>query len=305
MANLQENAVWEPGIFQNEADTRWSPGPDGGSNRQSKQLANRTAWLKQFADELAAARGGKANLDARLDQYDVFDPANIAGLYAFTGIAIDFAGLANREASKTVNQRFQAGTTLITNRGIISGCTVTKSTSAVRNLSLAAGAFFMNGVEIPCPAKTNGALVADNATGAAQTSYAYIFMEAGAVKFATTPFGVAVPDNGVALYRITVPAGNTGANDPNLASVTLTDVRRVEAGYPIRVNSIAYASVALPYNMIDSDYTVLVDVQSAKGGWNQRGTIYAGDKAANGFKVYVEGSIDAVSVRWVAVKLNL
>jgi hypothetical protein len=306
MANLQESATWEPGIFQNEADTRWSPGPDGGSNRQAKQLANRTAWLKQFADELAAARGGKANINERLDMYDVFDPENVAGLFAFASMAFDLAGLANREGVKTINQRLQTGVTLITNRGVISGCTVSKSTNAVRNLSVAPGSFFLNGMEIPNPGETNGALVPSNPGTAAQTCYAYLFIDtAGKVQFTTTPFGEPAPDGGLALYRVTVPVGSTETSDPNLASVTLTDVRRFETGYPIQVNSIAYAAVALPYTMIDSDYLVLLDIQSAKGGLNQRGTVYVGDKAANGFKIYLEGSIDSVSVRWIAVKLHL
>jgi hypothetical protein len=306
MANLEESAVWEPGIFQNEADTRWSPGPDGGSNRQSKQLANRTAWLKQYADELEAARGGKDTLDERLEQYDAFVPENIAALYMSQAIGLDFGGLANREGMKTIRQRFQSGTALITNRGVISGCTVSKSAGAVRNLSLAAGAFFMNGLEIACPAVTNGALVPANSEAAARICYAYIFLDGnGKVQFATTDFGEAVPDGGLALYKITVPAENTGANDPALASVTLTDVRRVEAGYPVQVNSLAYASVALPYTMIDSEYAVYLDVLGFKGGGNQRPTVYPGDKASNGFKVYTEGSLDAVSIRWTAVKLSL
>ena len=306
MANLAESATWEPGIFQNEADTRWSPGPDGGSNRQAKQLANRTKYLKQFTDEVEAARGGKANLDARLDQYDAFEPESVASLYVFAAMGIALAGLANRETRKPLQQRLQSGVARIVNRGVIFGCTVSKSTGAVRNLSLAAGAFFMNGLEIACPSVTNGALVPANSDASAQICYAYIFINsAGAVQFATTAFGEPVPDGALSLYRITVPAGNTGANDPNLASVTLTDVRRVEAGYPIQVNSLAYASVALPYTMIDSDYAVVLDILNCKGGGNQRPAIYPGDKAANGFKIYVEGSLDAVNVRWTAIKLSL
>jgi hypothetical protein len=306
MANLTETANWEPGIAQNEITTRWTGGPDGNANRQFKQLANRTLWLKQFADELAAARGGKETLDERMDQYDAFEPENIAALHIFAAMGLDLAGFANREGMKTIRQRFQSGTAMIVNRGVISGCTVSKSTGAVRNLSMAAGTFFMNGLEIACPAVTNGALVPANTEGAAQICYAYIFLDGnGSVQFATTSFGEAVPDGGLALYRITVPAGNTGANDPNMTAVTLTDVRRVEAGYPIQVNSLAYASVALPYTMIDNEYAVYLDVLNFKGGGNQRPTVYPGDKASNGFKVYTEGSLDAVRVRWTAVKLSL
>jgi hypothetical protein len=306
MAYLPEEKGWEPGVFQIETNTPWVGGLDGNCNKQARAFIKRLNFLKDFADELTAARGGLGNLDARLDKYDAFDPDNIAALYMFTAMGIDMAGLANREILKTIHQRLQSGVALITNRGVISGCTVSKSTGAVRNLSLAAGAFFMNGLEIACPAVTNGALVPANSDTVSQICYAYIFIGSnGNVQFATTSFGHTVPDGGLALYRITVPAGNTGESDPNLTSVTLTDVRRVEAGYPIQVNSLAYASVALPYTMIDSDYAVHLDILNFKGGGNQRPAVYPGDKASNGFKIYVEGSLDAVNIRWTAIKLNL
>jgi hypothetical protein len=306
MANLSESAVWEAGIFQLETTTLATGGPDGPANTQAKQLANRTKYLKQFADEMALARGGKANLDARLDEYDAFDPVSMAALYIFAGLGIDQAGLANREIAKTISQRFQTGVSVIANRGVISGCAVTKSVSAVRNLSLSAGAFFLNGVEQPCPVFQNTALVPANYGDVAQTCYAYIYLDANkAVKFACTPLGGTVPEGGLSLYRFTVPAGNTETNDPYLGSVTMTDVRRVEAGYPAQFNSIPYVSVALPYNMIDSNYEVVIDILSFKGGGGQRPSVYPGDKAANGFKLYVEGSLDAVNIRWTAIKLSL
>ncbi|MDR1127701.1 MAG: hypothetical protein LBL20_00170 [Treponema sp.] len=306
MAYLPEEKGWGPGVFKIETDTPWVGGLEGNCNKQALEFIKRLNYLKDFADEIAAARGGKANLDARLDQYDAFNPDSIAALYMFTAMGIDLAGLANREAAKTIRQRLQSGVAVVTNRGIISGCTVSKSANAVRNLSLAAGAFFLNGLEISCPAVPNGALVPANDGSAAQICYAYIFLNAnGQAQFATTPFGQAVPAGGLALYRITVPAGNTGENDSYLGSVTLTDVRRVEAGYPIQVNSLPYASVALPYSMIDSDYAVYLDILNFKGGGNQRTMVYPGDKASNGFKIYVQGSLDAVNVRWTAVKLSL
>jgi hypothetical protein len=117
--------------------------------------------------------------------------------------------------------------------------------------------------------------------------------------------GGSVPEGGLALYRFTVPAGNNETNDPYLGSVTMTDVRRVEAGYPVQFNSVPYVSVALPFTMMDSDYEVVLDILSFKGGGGQRPCVYPGDKAANGFKIYVEGSLDAVNVRWTAIKLSL
>jgi hypothetical protein len=263
-------------------------------------------YLKKITDEVIAARGGKTNLDARLDQYDAFDPSSIAALYGFMAAALDLSGLANRETIKTIKQRIQTGVVTITNRGVITGCTVTKSSTSIRNLSLAAGSFFTDGLTIPCPAMDNSALVASNSGSVAQVCYGYVYVDSsGVVRFSVTEFGDVVPDNGIPVCRITVPAGNTQVSDPNLASVMISDVRRIEAGYPVQMNSIAYASVALPYAMLDTDYTVLLDMQSLKGGKHQRSTVYAGDKAVNGFKLYADSSIDSVTVRWAAVKMSL
>jgi hypothetical protein len=306
MGILTEDNTWVESLTQLETSDSVLGGPNGPANIQAKELGSRTKYLKTITDEVVNARGGKATLDERLDQYDAFDPDSIAALYGFMALGIDIAGLANRENLKTVQKRIQTGVVTITNRGVMSGCTVSKSTSAIRNLSLSTGTVFMNGITIPCPAMTNCAMVASNSGTAAQVCYGYLFLDAaGTVRFSVTDFGAMVPDNGIPLCRITVPAGNDQVSDPNLASVTITDVRRVEAGYPMQVNSIAYASVALPYPVGDGEYAVLLDILDAKGGWNQRETVYAGDKASNGFKVYIAGSLDVVKVRWTAIKPNL
>lgn len=46
MANLQETARWETGIYQLETSDPVMGGADGIDNRQAKQLGNRTLWLK-------------------------------------------------------------------------------------------------------------------------------------------------------------------------------------------------------------------------------------------------------------------
>jgi hypothetical protein len=233
----------------------------------------------------------------------VDDPADVL---ASIILALDSAGLANREAQKTIKQRIQTGVVTIKNRGVIRGCTVTKSVSAIRNLSLATGAVFMNGQEMSCPAFNNAALVPSNNEAAALTCYAYIYLDVtGNLYFACTALSQDVPENGMALYRLTVPAGNTETSDPNLANVTLTDVRRLESGYPMQFNSLAYASVALPYSMIDAEYEVITELLELKGGSNQRSTVYPGDKAANGFRIYTEGTLDMVKIRWTAIKTSL
>jgi hypothetical protein len=306
MADLTETAHWEPGITQNEITTRWTGGPDGNANRQSKQLANRTLWLKKFADELAAARGGKETLDERLDQYDAFEPVNMAALHAFVAMGLDLAGLAMREITKTISQRIQTGIATIINRGVISGLTVGKSATALRNISLNAGNFFMNGMEFACPAYPNSALVPDNYEEVTRYCYAYIYFDGnGQIKFACTPLDGKVPENGMALYRFSVPSGNSYQNDPYLTSVSMSDVRRVEAAYPAQFNALAYASVALPFNMLDAEYTVQLEILDYKGGYNQRPIIHADNKAANGFNIFAEGTLDAVRVKWTALKPSL
>jgi hypothetical protein len=47
-------------------------------------------------------------------------------------------------------------------------------------------------------------------------------------RLAVTAIGQAVPEDGILLYNLTLPANSTDATDPNLAKVTLTDVRRIE-----------------------------------------------------------------------------
>ena len=47
MANLTEKQTWETGIYQLETTDPVEGGAEGKSNQQAKQLANRTAWLRQ------------------------------------------------------------------------------------------------------------------------------------------------------------------------------------------------------------------------------------------------------------------
>lgn len=77
MANLPEQAIFEDGIYQLETDDPVVGGANGVSNAQAKQLANRTTWLKQEADEVINARGGKVDLDTRFD--DIESALGLAG----------------------------------------------------------------------------------------------------------------------------------------------------------------------------------------------------------------------------------
>lgn len=56
MATLPENPAWETGIYQLETTDPVQGGLDGVDNRQAKQLANRTAYLKQKIEDQGAAQ---------------------------------------------------------------------------------------------------------------------------------------------------------------------------------------------------------------------------------------------------------
>lgn len=63
MANLNESAVWEAGIYQWETSDPVQGGPNGIDNKPTRQLANRSLWLKTEIAK-AVASIGKNKTDA-------------------------------------------------------------------------------------------------------------------------------------------------------------------------------------------------------------------------------------------------
>lgn len=86
------------------------------------------------------------------------------------------------------------------------------------------------------------------------------------------------PPNGIPLYRATVPAGNTEANDPYINNVTLTDVRRLEPNAPTSFTSAPFVYVPLPFNLLDANYAIDLDVYDFSGGGFQLGYVYADER---------------------------
>lgn len=81
MADLTEVPGWEPGIYQLETTDPVEGGPAGIDNLQAKQLANRTAYLKQLVETLDT---GKQPIDALLTALAALVTAADKMLY-FTG----------------------------------------------------------------------------------------------------------------------------------------------------------------------------------------------------------------------------
>lgn len=57
MADLPESQEWAPGVYQLETSDPVLGGPDGISNQQAKQLANRTSWLKKKVESFLDGSG--------------------------------------------------------------------------------------------------------------------------------------------------------------------------------------------------------------------------------------------------------
>lgn len=291
MANLTEVAQWEAGIYQLEVNDPVEAGAAGIDNLQPRQLANRTAYLKAQLEALAA-NVGVIDIDAQ------------NALWAALKYALDQAGLANYGVKALRQQAQQEGELVIQNRGLVNGATLTKSLTATRNLSIAAGMAFAAGRRWPIAAVDNAASVPSNTTGASVTVYAYLLRDANqAYQLAVTAIGEAVPAAGIKIYNITIPAGNTDGTDPNLASVTLTDVRRLEPQFPVLLDNPASASAVLN-TLYANDYRLTFDVISATGAPCESKCLQVSSRATNGFTVLLASAADDVTVRWRASKLN-
>ncbi|MFY9328504.1 MAG: hypothetical protein WAO76_10860 [Georgfuchsia sp.] len=302
MPNVIEATTYEYGIYQIETTDPVLGGADGIANVQARQLANRTKYLKQFADEVAAARGGQASIDARFDAAE----ANIAGLdpdmqNAVAGAikyALDQVGVANRSVKSLKQQLQQEGVFTLTNRGIISGG-VTAKKGASRLLTITAGSCFIGGRRYSIAAADSGVSV-PNGSGVSETCTGYIYLLAGIATFTITNLSQAVPAGGIPVCTVVVPAGSINAA---LADCTLTDVRRVEPGYPISLD--APASQAVSLNTLSAnDYRIDFDVISFTGARCTASHLVASSRATNGFTAYLHSAADDVVVRWRASKLN-
>lgn len=302
MAKLTETERWEPEVYQLEVTDPAMAGPGGILNRQAEQLANRTAYLKKRADELDDARGSHSSLQKRLETYDGFSPDAQNALAALSMQAMHSAGLANRELQRLQEVKTQRGEVVITNRGIISGCSVSKSSTATRNLSLSKGLCFYGASIVAAAQADNVAVIPSNLTGSDGYCWCYLVKEAGLMKMYCTEVGGSMPDAALPLYKVNVPAGNTSETDPNGNSVSLTDMRRMEQGYPAYFVNAPFASVSLDKPFKDTKYMVSLDVLEYEGGGFQEGHIYVGDRASNGFKIFMNGTIDSARVRWTVSK---
>lgn len=307
MANVTENSQWESGIYRIETTDPVIGGENGIANVQAKQLANRTKYLKERADQVDAAKGGFGSLNERLNQISSDTQALGPDMQnmdqAVLAYALSMAGRAHDQVRAMSKSRIQEGEFTITNRGVVSGCTVSKSSTATRNLNLAAGTCFANGRVYSVASGNNVASVPQNTGASSVQVSAYLFLNNGAWSLACTAISGTVPDGAIEIYRLTIPANSTDATDPQLTSVTVTDVRRIEVGFPMSVDSPAYLYV--PINWLpNANYQLRFDVVSAIGAPCEPKSISVANRAQNGFGIYLASAADSVKVRWQATLMS-
>lgn len=285
MAAIKEESSWPEEIYLIELTDPVVGGEDGIDNRPHQQLAARTRYLKARLETMGAT-------------VEAFDPSMQESLFAGVKLGLDLAALGMKEHEQTRLARFQEIEAVIKNRGIKSGVTLSKSTTATRNISCSDGVVFMGGREYSVANQENTASVASNTTDKVGTVILYMFQtEAGIIDVAATTLNGALPDGAIELARATVPAGNTEENDPYLENVTITDSARREPGWPQVQKAPATVSVPLNRTLPDAEYLVGVEVVGSSGGRLQNGDVYAKDKLKNGFKLTTSGTADDVDVR--------
>jgi hypothetical protein len=199
----------------------------------------------------------------------------------------------------------QQGELLIRNRGVVQGCAVSKSTTAARNLNISAGRCFAGGNVFTVAQQDSAASVPPNTGSGAVTVSAYLYPHsAGDYRLAVTAIGQSVPDNGIEIYRLTIPAGSTDATDPYLANVTLTDVRRIEPDYPELLNSPPSVSLAFARPMRGTDWRMDVDVVSSTGAPCRADQVVITNRATNGCTLTLASAADDVRIRWQTTRLH-
>lgn len=273
-----------------------------------ENFANIDGRVASRENEINQARGGKASLDQRLDEMESDIGATSVDMQNATAaalkFAIDQAALANYGVRALREQAQQEGVATILNRGIVSGCTASKSGTAARNLNISSGVCFANGRAYSVADGINAASVPSNTGAGSVTVYAYLYQDAGGLwRLAVTPIGSDLPDGSIKIYNVTIPANSTDATDPNLTNVTLTDVRRIESQFPQLLNSPASTSVVLQ-TLSANDYRLDFDVVAAVGAPCESKGIVVSSRATNGFTVLLASAADNVVVRWKASKLN-
>jgi hypothetical protein len=211
--------------------------------------------------------------------------------------AVSDIGVLAKEIDAQRFTRHQQGTITLYNRGVKSGCALTKSGTATRNVNIASGVVFRSGRTWGVDEQINGASVQNNNTAESATCQAYLDAD---MDLLITDLGVAAPNDGLVLATITVPAGSNNSTDPNLASCTITPVARQEPEWPGIQLSETYEDVSFDRVMSEIGYQVSLDPVSWEGGERPVLVTEESERATNAFRVTLGGMADTVKINYMA-----
>jgi len=272
-----------------------------------ENFENLDSRTSSIGNELQAARGKEPSLDARLDvieqNVEGLDPDIQNMILASIQKALSSAGLANREIEKTLQVRIQKGEIFIPNRGVISGLNVTKSTTATRNLNVSSGKFFMFGRQCLIKDMENTASVPSNNTDVPAISYAYLWIdEDNNIRIDCTQLNEDIPEWGLPLAQLDVPANNNESTDPYLNDVQITDIRRIEPYWPTLLQSAASKYISLQYPLSEKDYSLRLEILDYKGPKPSEDALIVESRAGNGFNVVVSCVADSLKVNYLVIQ---
>ena len=221
-------------------------------------------------------------------QYALRDRAAMRAAAVLGSLALDQAALAHKALADLRQRVWQAGRVYIPRKYVVSGLQVSQGNG--RSLSIAAGVAVQGGMRMRYAEQPNVIAVPTNPGTTAKT-YILSLTNDGAVQLTE---GSDAPEGGLGLARITVPAGDTGTTFAG----TITDIRTVATPSTFFPPVLPEVTVAMPYPMPDTDYHVLLYVESASD--MGRVALEVVDKTRNTFTLSNRGTADDIVVRWVA-----
>lgn len=251
----------------------------------------------------------RASVDYLKDAFDRIEldenaqDSYLGGVHFLIMALQESIALSEKELTKTLTARLQEGSVLISNCGVIDGCTVTKS-GTDRTVNLASGNAFAAGRAYPVSAVTGVATIPDNPGASSSSCTIYLAVGINGLTPGITALGVSYPTGAIPLYTVTVPAGNTAVSDPTASAVTLTSIRRMEADWPVLVSSPALATISIK-DVPEMNYAVYLDPVSWTGPQPSSRDFLVQDRLSNGFKIYYGGIADNVLCRYLVCRLGL
>ncbi|CAK0740723.1 conserved hypothetical protein [Gammaproteobacteria bacterium] len=274
-----------------------------------QNFSNVDSRLVSITTEMATARDSKPNLNARIDDIEgrvgTTEPSYQEALHFEVRRLMWLNQLAFTEIEKTKKMRVQQGELTIYNRGVVNGMTVTRSTTANRNLNLDGGQFFMNGRVYGIADRINEASVSSNTSSFTKTCVAYVRLNGNSIDFGCSDLGSGAPLDAVPLCTLTIPPNNTDSTDQHLANVTIdASIRRTETLFPTLFDHPARETVYLPIKLTDTTYHISLDIVSAVGGVVGSHHIIIDERANDSFRITLGHTADNVVIRYLVTLMN-